>query len=119
MDRLIKEDADNADVSMEDATSDKGPPLVSPSVGDLPPHASAFRMFDVKREVEKVRDARKRIKLDMATLKAEAEGETQVNGFGPGHGSSAAKPKATAGAALPSICAYTFHDAVDGYAWVA
>ncbi|KAF8759006.1 WD40 associated region in TFIID subunit, NTD2 domain [Rhizoctonia solani] len=44
------------------------PGLVSPAQGDLLPQPPTFRMADVKREVEKVRDARKRIRLDPNVL---------------------------------------------------
>ncbi|GJE87646.1 transcription initiation factor TFIID subunit 5 [Phanerochaete sordida] len=76
------------------------PGLVSPSLSDLPPHPSTFKMTDVKREVERVRDARKRIKLEPAYL----------NGVNPNSPQAAA----ARARALPSICAYTLHDVGEG-----
>ena len=70
------------------------PGLVSPTSADLLPHPPTFRMMDVKREVEQVRDARKLIRL-------------HVDKDASGSPSSLAR-------ALPSICAYTLHDTGDG-----
>lgn len=84
--------------------------LLAPSLSELLPQPPTFRSIDVKREVEKVRDARKRIKLDPSVIYGESGRET--NGFI--HGSVASSSKIPT-SALPSICAYTFHDALDGY----
>ncbi|PCH33720.1 TFIID and SAGA subunit [Wolfiporia cocos MD-104 SS10] len=66
--------------------------LTTPSSSDLPPYPPSFKTIDVKREVEKVRDARKRIRLE-----------------------SPARPVAGASSRpLPSICAYTLHDVGEG-----
>jgi len=74
--------------------------VTAPSETDLPPHPPTFKTIDVRREVEKVRDARKRIRLDPTTL-----GTFDVN-----------SPQAVAARAraLPSICAYTLHDLAEG-----
>jgi transcription initiation factor TFIID subunit 5 len=69
------------------------PGVVSPIASDLLPQPASFKAVDVNRELEKVKDTRKRIKLDPSLLS------------GPGH---------QRGRALPSICAYTLHDVVEG-----
>ena len=74
--------------------------IVSPTTTDLLPYPQGFKTVDVRREVEKVRDARKRIRLDSSTLSA-ADGNTQ--------GATARQPS------LPSICAYTLHDVHEGF----
>jgi transcription initiation factor TFIID subunit 5 len=75
--------------------------LVAPTESELLPHPPAFRTVDVNREVEKVRDARKRIRLDPQQL-----GTVDIN-----------SPQAASirSRVLPSICAYTLHDVPDGY----
>jgi len=75
--------------------------IVSPTTADLLPYPQPFKTVDVRREVEKVRDARKRIRLDPSTLSA-ADGNTQ--------GAAARQ------LSLPSICAYTLHDVHEGFA---
>jgi transcription initiation factor TFIID subunit 5 len=74
--------------------------VVSPTAADLLPHPSSFKIVDVRREVEKVREARKRIRLDPSALST-ADGSTPQGG-------TARKPS------LPSICAYTLHDVHEG-----
>ncbi|KAG6331995.1 hypothetical protein ID866_7098 [Astraeus odoratus] len=73
--------------------------IVSPTEADLLPHPPSFKTVDVQREVEKVRDARKRIRFDPSTLNSTESSSTQ----GPARAR-----------ALPSICAYTFHDVGEG-----
>lgn len=75
--------------------------IVSPTTADLLPHPQTFKTVDVRREVEKVRDARKRIRLDPNVLSA-ADGST---------------PQGTAARqlSLPSVCAYTLHDVHEGF----
>ncbi|KAG9024941.1 Transcription initiation factor TFIID subunit 5 [Tulasnella sp. JGI-2019a] len=75
--------------------------LVNPEPTDLLPRSLHFKAIDVKREVEKVRDARKRIRLEPVTLSA-ADYEMDRTAMFAKSG------------ALPSVCAYTFHDAPDG-----
>jgi len=75
--------------------------LVSPTLADLPPYPPAFKTMDVKREVEKVRDARKRIRLEPSALSSVDPNSSQ---------GAAARQRA-----LPSICAYTLHDASEGF----
>jgi transcription initiation factor TFIID subunit 5 len=77
--------------------------VISPTTADLLPHPQTFKIVDVRREVEKVRDARKRIRLDPSTHSA-ADGNTQ--------GAAARQ------LSLPSICAYTLHDVHEGFASV-
>lgn len=66
------------------------PPLDPPFPGERVPYPTGFRTIDVAREVEKVREARKRIKLG---------GEAYVKDGGA--------------AAKPSVCLFTVHDAGD------
>ncbi|KIO20458.1 hypothetical protein M407DRAFT_220655 [Tulasnella calospora MUT 4182] len=109
--RLLKEEGD-ADVLMGDGTTAKQrrlgalanePPLVSPELSELPPRPILFKQIEVKKEMERLRDARKRIRLEPAPLTA-SDAEL---------GLDRAALFAKSGA-LPSVCAYTFHDAGDG-----
>ncbi len=75
--------------------------IVSPTTADLLPYPPAFKTVDVRREVEKVRDARKRIRLDPSALSV-ADGNTPQ--------SATARQLS-----LPSICAYTLHDVHEGF----
>ncbi|KAJ8501632.1 hypothetical protein ONZ45_g12073 [Pleurotus djamor] len=74
--------------------------MVAPTEADLLPHPPNFRTIDVEREVERVHDARKRIRLEPSAL----------------HSIDPNSPQATAAKAraLPSICAYTLHDVAEG-----
>lgn len=111
--RAIKEDQDfdSAMDGTDGAMSAKArralaanePTLVPPESSDLLPRPVLFKSIDVRREVEKVRDARKRIRLEPAPLTA-SDAEL---------GLDRAALFAKVGA-MPSICAYTFHDANDG-----
>lgn len=78
------------------------PGTTAPSISDLPPHPPSFKTVDLKREIEKVRDERKRIRLDPSVLTA-----VGVN--------SAAAAATVRSHALPSVCAYTIHDVPEGY----
>ncbi|KAJ1026640.1 hypothetical protein NDA13_004013 [Ustilago tritici] len=93
--------------------------LLAASITDMPPQAPTFRTVDVKREVQRVRDARKRIRLDPSLVNGSGSTwstlsftsgvrDPSVNALGE-QGAHAARV-----AALPSVCAYTFHDADDG-----
>lgn len=77
--------------------------IVAPSTSELLPRPPQFHTVDVQREMDRVRDARKRIKLEPSALSVGID----INGFDKQ--SAAARAKA-----LPSICAYTLHDAADG-----
>lgn len=76
------------------------PGVISPAESDLPPLPPSFKTVDVRREVERVRDGRKRIRLEPSAL-------TSVDVNSPQSGAARAR-------ALPSICAYTLHDAGEG-----
>ena len=76
--------------------------IINPTTADLLPHPQTFKTVDVRREVEKVRDARKRIRLDPSALSA-ADGSNQG---------------AAARLSLPSVCAYSLHDVHEGFASV-
>lgn len=76
------------------------PGLVAPTTADLPPHPPTFKTVDIQREVERVRDARKRIRLEPSALSAVDANSPQA---------AAARQRA-----LPSICAYTLHDVPEG-----
>lgn len=92
----------NSQYDLQYARQAAPPGVTSPTLADLPPHPPTFKMVDVKREVEKVRDARKRIRLDPSVLNG-------VNINTPQGAAARAR-------ALPSICAYTLHDVGEGYA---
>jgi transcription initiation factor TFIID subunit 5 len=74
--------------------------VISPNLNDMLPHPISFQTVDVKREAERVRDARKRIRLEPSAL-ANAAPDTPQG--------AAARSRA-----LPSICAYTLHDVGEG-----
>ncbi|KAI0321729.1 TFIID and SAGA subunit [Amylostereum chailletii] len=74
--------------------------LVSPALTDLPPLPPTFKTMDISREVEKVRDVRKRIRLEPTSLSSADSNSTQA--------------AATRSRSLPSICAYTLHDVPEG-----
>lgn len=97
--RLLREHAMvDRDPSQFDYMRPQPPPgVISPTTADLLPHPPLFKTMDVRREVEKVRDARKRIRLDPSVL----------------HGTNGNTPQARS-RALPSICSYTLHDVGEG-----
>jgi transcription initiation factor TFIID subunit 5 len=76
------------------------PGLVSPTTSELAPHPPLFKQIDVRREVERVRDARKRIRLEPSVL-----GNVDIN---------SPQGAAIRSRVLPSICAYTLHDVGEG-----
>lgn len=80
--------------------------LVSPEAGEGPPYPPSFRVVDVKREVEKVREARKRIRLGPEAYSSASEGPLI------GQDLQAAKQGR---AAKPSVCLFTMHDTGDTY----
>ena len=79
--------------------------LIAPTLAELPPHPTTYRTIDLLREVERVRDARKCLRIDPKLAAEAASG-------------NAAKPEAWPGiqrtVGLPSVCMYTFYDAEDG-----
>jgi len=76
------------------------PGLTAPTEAELLPRPPTFRAIDVEREVNIVRDARKRIRLDPSTLAGVDPNSSQATTL---------RSKA-----LPSICAYTLHDVSEG-----
>lgn len=72
------------------------PSLISPQTNETLPYPSTLRTIDVAREVEKVREGRKRIKLGAEAFNAVAGAEPIVGG-----------------AAKPSACLFTLHDTGD------
>ncbi len=77
------------------------PGVLPVTESDLLPHPPTFKTTDVEREVNAVRDARRRIRLEPSALNNIDINSPQAN---------------TARArALPSICAYTLHNVVEGY----
>ncbi|ETS61996.1 hypothetical protein PaG_03549 [Moesziomyces aphidis] len=88
--------------------------LLAAGIDDLPPQAPTFRTVDVKREVQRIRDARKRIRLDPSLATSGATTFTSGVRDAAGNALGEAGANAARVAALPSVCAYTFHDADDG-----
>ena len=76
------------------------PGVIAPTEADLLPHPPNFKTTDVEREVNNVRDARKRIRLEPSLLANVDPNSPQAN--------------ALRSRALPSICAYTLHDVAEG-----
>lgn len=71
-------------------------PLISPQPFEIPPYPVTLRTLDVSREVEKVRESRKRIKLGglaYSNLPNPVTGELTDTGVGK-----------------PSVCLFTIHD---------
>jgi len=103
--RILREQAmldrdPNAQYDIHFSRPQTVPGVISPTEADMLPHPPSFKTIDVQREVEKVRDARKRIRLEPSALTSVDPGSAQG---------------ATARArALPSICAYTLHDMGEG-----
>lgn len=92
-----------ADMSVQSPQVQVEPSLPAIAQSDLPPYPPSFRTVDVRREVEKVRESRRRIRL------------------GPLVEDPAAKPLVVSNTAsasqsqysLPSVCMFTLHDAGD------
>jgi transcription initiation factor TFIID subunit 5 len=76
--------------------------MISPTTNDLLPHPPTFQTADVRREIERVKDARKRIRLEPSVL-----GGMDPNSY---------QATSVRSRALPSICAYTMHEAGEGWA---
>ncbi|GAA5910460.1 transcription initiation factor TFIID subunit 5 [Sporobolomyces salmoneus] len=111
--------------------SEKGPSdqanLLAPFPADLPPYPATIRTIDVQREVELVREARKRIRLGAEAYYPQEQqittgGATQGQlGAGlTGNGASAEK-KEERGKKFgkPSVCLFTIHDAGDSLSTAA
>lgn len=82
--------------------------LLQPSLSDLPPQPPLFRTVDIMREVAKVRDARKSLRIDLSLLNRSSGGLAASDDKGV--------TDMMRRAALPSVCAYTYHDVEDGLA---
>lgn len=96
------------------------PNLLSPFPADLPPYPATIRTIDVQREVELVREARKRIRLG-AEAYYPPEQQITAGGTGgqlgagltsSGGGSEQAEPRGKK-VGKPSVCLFTIHDAGD------
>lgn len=103
--------------------------LISPFPAELPPYPSTFRTLDVLREVEKVREARKRIRLGAEAYAPEgalipkagggAQGGAKLGAALLGADGAEAKTGAAAredqrrGVGKPSVCLFTLHDTGD------
>lgn len=112
--------------------------LVAPFPADLPPYPSTFRTLDVQREVELVREARKRIRLGAEAYAPEpplvpttSTPSSSGGGGGPGNKGGAlgvamlgGRGGATTmnseeredrrkGIGKPSVCLFTLHDTGD------
>lgn len=115
--------------------------LVAPFPADLPPYPSTFRTLDVQREVELVREARKRIRLGAEAYAPEpplvptttttatpssagggnkggALGVSMLGGGGGGrrNGANTAadeREDRRKGIGKPSVCLFTLHDTGD------
>lgn len=74
--------------------------MTAPTETDMLPLPPTFKTIDVEREVNAVRDARKRIRLEPSVLSGVDANSPQAN--------------ALRARALPSICAYTLHDVAEG-----
>lgn len=104
--RLLRDQAiiDREPPSQHDAYYQRpttAPGVIAPTEADLLPHPPMFKTVDAHREMEKVQDARKRIRLEPSTLH-----NVDVNS--PQAGTARMR-------ALPSICAFTLQDVPEGY----
>ncbi|CAO1619192.1 unnamed protein product [Sympodiomycopsis kandeliae] len=88
-----------APTTAKDTTSSSsiGKDLLQPTLSDLPPQPPLFRTVDIMREVSRIRDARKALRIGLPT-----------SAIATDH----SHPRRHA--ALPSICTYTYHDVEDG-----
>ncbi|GAA5934712.1 transcription initiation factor TFIID subunit 5 [Sporobolomyces koalae] len=98
------------------------PTLLSPFPSDLPPYPNSIRTIDVQREVELVREARKRIRLGAEAYYPQDQNLGTVNGGQVGAGllSNGAEGKndkkreeRAKKIGKPSVCLFTIHDAGD------
>lgn len=76
--------------------------LISPTAADMLPRPPLFKTIDLRREVEKVRDERKRLRLEPSMLAMEKDPTSSA-------------VNAVRARALPSVCAYTMYDVGEGY----
>ncbi|BGP40624.1 Transcription initiation factor TFIID subunit 5 [Rhodotorula kratochvilovae] len=102
--------------------------LISPFPAELPPYPSTFRTLDVAREVEKVREARKRIRLGPEAYAPEGaliptnggarEGALGAALLGEGGGEKARREDQRRAVGKPSVCLFTLHDTGDSLSTV-
>ncbi|PKI85594.1 Transcription initiation factor TFIID subunit 5 [Malassezia vespertilionis] len=102
--RNASEEEENEEMGEPDPNAD----LLGPALVDLPPQPSTFRTVDLLREVERVRDARKCLRIDPSLP---IESASVANDAGKQENGWPGVPR-TVG--LPSVCLYTFYDAEDG-----
>ncbi len=76
--------------------------LISPTAADMLPRPPLFKTVDVRREVERVRDERKRLRLEPSVLAMEKDPTSST-------------VNAVRARALPGMCAYTLYDIGEGY----
>ncbi|UZJ52117.1 hypothetical protein CBS101457_001437 [Exobasidium rhododendri] len=105
--------------------------VLQPEYADLPPQAPVYRTVDIEREVGRLRDARKALRFDLSLNSNKVDAYSAAAGGAGGGGMSGPSflsgvrdatinglgeegAKAARIAGLPSVCAYTYHDAVDG-----
>ncbi|GAA6062685.1 hypothetical protein JCM10212_002508 [Sporobolomyces blumeae] len=105
----------------EDPTIDL-PPLISPFPADLPPYPGSLRTIDVQREVELVREARKRIRLGAEAYYPQENQAGQVSTLtaaaaGADPNTAGSRTAKTVG--KPSVCLFTIHDAGDSLSTVS
>ncbi|BGP16771.1 hypothetical protein JCM10213_002164 [Rhodosporidiobolus nylandii] len=109
-----KDGAEQAEGEGETKNPLLAPDLVAPFPADLPPYPSTFRTLDVQREVELVREARKRIRLGGEAYKPEG---ALVKAGGGEVGAALLGPDGKKGeerkVGKPSVCLFTVHDAGD------
>lgn len=112
----VKQEQDKGGVSTAEKSS-----LLAPFPSDLPPYPNSIRTIDVQREVELVREARKRIRLG-AEAYYPPEQQISTTGTGGqlgagliGNGTAGADKKEDRGKKVgkPSVCLFTIHDAGD------
>ena len=84
--------------------------LVSPFPSEVPPYPHSFRTIDVAREVERGKEARKRIKLGPEAFEDEQPPVVPPSATEAASGTASARPEPSK-AAKPSVCLFTVHDA--------
>ncbi|GAA5893440.1 hypothetical protein JCM6882_008034 [Rhodosporidiobolus microsporus] len=93
--------------------------LLAPFPADLPPYPSTFRTLDVQREVELVREARKRVRLGAEAYRAEGQLVTAAAAAAAAAGGAQVgaglkqpeREEKGKGVGKPSVCLFTVHDA--------
>lgn len=89
--------------------------LIQPTDSDLLPGPATYRNVDVSREVARITDARKALRFDLA-LESGISSASFLSGVRDPSFNALGEEGARVAraAAMPSVCAYTFHDADDG-----